>query len=112
MPFNVATLGGYNLPLNFEYEAEPKRRVSVVETYYADVTQIRPYYSGDTYFTFTCNMVADALKSNLDTLFQADNTVTFKDYEGSSHTVFLCEFKAKQVKGMWNISGRMKIIPT
>lgn len=112
MPFNVCKLGGYSLPLNFQYESENKRRVAVVETFYADVTQVRPHYEGDTYFTFSCKMMTDALKSNIEALYEADNTVTFVDYEGTSYTVFLLEFKAKQVKSLWDVDGKMKVIPT
>ena len=112
MGMNIATLGGYSLPLNFEYEATPRLRVSILETYYADVTQVRPFYSGDTIISYSCTMVGNTLKGNLKTLFEAGNTVTFKDYEGTSVTVLLKEFKAKQVKGLWNISGEMKVIPS
>jgi hypothetical protein len=113
MPFTYCTLGGKTLPLNFEWEPDgKKRRMEVLETYYADVTQIRPYYEGDTYFSFSCKMVTDTLKSDLETLFEADNTITFKDYEGRQYTVFLCEFHYKQRKGMWDITGKIKVIPT
>jgi hypothetical protein len=113
MSFTQCKLGAYDLPLNFQWEPDgKKRRMAVVETYYADVTQIRPYYAGDTYFSFSCPMVSDSLKSNLESIFTADNTVTFKDYESVSYTVFLCEFHYKQRKGMWDISGKMKVIPT
>lgn len=105
-----AYLGSVELPLDFKYSYEYRKRLDIDETLTADVVQTRPYYDGDTRIRFDCSYVPADIADAFRTAYMSGSTVTFVDYDEQSSNVILIEWREEEVAGMFNISGLMKVV--
>ena len=102
---------GTDLPLNFKYDWDYTGRMSVVKTLTADVVQKQDFYDGDQYISFLCPFATTAIHNLFYNAFIAQDAVVFIDYESSSGDVLITEFKVREESGLFNLSGKMKVIP-
>ena len=106
-----AKFNGTDLPLDFEYKPEYSSRISVLKTITADVVQKQDFYSGDTYYSFSSPLASATIRNLFYNAYIAQSTVVFIDYDSTSRDVLLTEFKKQDESGLYNLSGRMKVIP-
>ncbi len=107
-PGTVPTLGGVNLPAQFNYREETRKRGEITQTFgglYRQGSAVR-----DKYLLFDVENMTLAEKNTLQGLHDEDDEQIFQGIHGESHLVFFEEMDPpREEGGLWSTAGSMTI---
>lgn len=105
MALSFCTLSGVSLPLNFKYNYVKPQRFAELKTLGGSQIQKGGFQDTDIKIAFSCDIVSASLKNSIDSLFQTGSSITFKDLDGTSHSVLIIEFHSIEEASYFNLTG-------